>query len=42
MSQQAVERTLGNGVARDRARQIEVEVLGSLQRPVRTGLAESA
>ena len=41
MSQQAVERTLGNGVTRDRARQIEVEVLGR-RRPFRTGLAESA
>ena len=42
MSQQAAERTFGNGVARDRARQIEVEVLGRLRRPLRTVLAESA
>jgi hypothetical protein len=40
MSHQAVEGTLGNGVARDRA-PIEVEVLGRLRRPLRTVLAES-
>jgi len=42
MSQQAVKRTLGNGVTRERAREIEVEALGRLRRPRRTVLAESA
>jgi len=42
MSQQAVKRTLGNGVTRERAREIEVEALGRLRRPPRTVLAESA
>jgi len=42
MSQHAVERTVSNGVTRERTRQIEVEALGRLRRPVRTVLAESA
>ena len=41
MSQQAVKRTLGNGVTRERAREIEVEALGR-RRPLRTVLAERA